>query len=191
MTDITRTLNDEGIASPKGKLWGKTSVDAILINEAYTGTLLWGMNAKDMADPVRLEKAFPAIVTKAQFRRVNDADALPRIVQQPGHGITLRRARRATHPDAHQQPVAILHQRMAHEHQLGLLPLASPCASATPQDPFSRASRSSTSLHESPLTDCWANHPIVGHYGLHFWFEPTVVSRFLTVGRTFELLVYL
>ena len=36
MTDITRTLNDEGIASPKGKLWGKTSVDAILINEAYT-----------------------------------------------------------------------------------------------------------------------------------------------------------
>ena len=124
MTDITRTLNDEGIASPKGKLWGKTSVDAILINEAYTGTLLWGMNAKDMADPVRLEKAFPAIVTKAQFRRVNDADALPRIVQQPGHGITLRRARRATHHEVHQQPVAILHQRMAHEHQLGLLPLA-------------------------------------------------------------------
>ena len=72
MTDITRTLNDEGIASPKGKLWGKTSVDAILINEAYTGTLLWGMNAKDMADPVRLEKAFPVIVTKAQFRRVNE-----------------------------------------------------------------------------------------------------------------------
>ena len=42
MTDITRTLNDEGIASPRGKLWGKTSVHAILINEAYTGTLVWG-----------------------------------------------------------------------------------------------------------------------------------------------------
>ena len=71
MTDITRTLNDEGIASPRGKLWGKTSVHAILINEAYTGTLVWGNNAKDNADPVRVEKAFPAIVTKAQFDRVN------------------------------------------------------------------------------------------------------------------------
>ena len=28
-------------------------------------------NAKDNADPVRVEKAFPAIVTKAQFSRVN------------------------------------------------------------------------------------------------------------------------
>ena len=70
MTDITRTLNDEGIASPRGKLWGKTSVHAILINEAYTGTLIWGAKAKDNAEPVRVEKAFPAIVTKAQFGRV-------------------------------------------------------------------------------------------------------------------------
>ena len=35
--DIARILNDEGILSPRGKLWGKTSVHAILINEAYTG----------------------------------------------------------------------------------------------------------------------------------------------------------
>ena len=70
MTDITRTLNDEGIASPRGKLWGKTSVHAILINEAYTGTLVWGANAKDNAEPVRVEKAFPAIISKAQFNRV-------------------------------------------------------------------------------------------------------------------------
>ncbi len=71
MTDITRTLNGEGILSPKGKLWGKTSVHTILINESYTGTLVWGVNAKDNAEPVRVEKAFPAIVTKAQFSRVN------------------------------------------------------------------------------------------------------------------------
>ena len=71
MTDITRTLNDEGILSPKGKLWGKTSVHTILINESYTGTLVWGVKAKDNAEPVRVEKAFPAIVTKAQFSRVN------------------------------------------------------------------------------------------------------------------------
>ena len=71
MLVITNTLNDEGIASPRGKLWGKTSVHGLLINEAYMGTLVWGANAKDNAEPVRVEKAFPAIVTKAQFSRVN------------------------------------------------------------------------------------------------------------------------
>ena len=45
--EITRTLNNEGIASPRGKLWGETSVHGILINEAYTGALVWG--AKDEA----------------------------------------------------------------------------------------------------------------------------------------------
>ena len=71
MVNITSTLNDDGVASPRGKLWGKTSVHAILINEAYTGTLIWGVNAKDNAEHVRVEKAFPAIVTKAQFNRVS------------------------------------------------------------------------------------------------------------------------
>jgi len=70
MTDIARELNDEGISSPKGKCWGKTSVHAILINETYTGTLVWGANAKDGNDPVRVEKAFPGIVSTAQFNRV-------------------------------------------------------------------------------------------------------------------------
>ena len=68
--EIIRTLNKEGISSPRGKLWVRTSVHNILTNEAYTGTLVWGINAKDNADPVRVEKAFPAIVTRAQFRRV-------------------------------------------------------------------------------------------------------------------------
>ncbi len=52
MLNITKTLNDEGIASSAGKLWGKTSVRAILGNEAYTGTLAWGANAKEKAGPV-------------------------------------------------------------------------------------------------------------------------------------------
>ena len=69
--EIIRTLNNEGIASPRGKLWARTSVHNILTNEAYTGTLVWGANAKDDADPVRVEKAFPAIVSKTRFRRVN------------------------------------------------------------------------------------------------------------------------
>ena len=69
--DITRTLNDEGIANPTGRLWSKNGVHIILRNPVYTGTLLWGANAKDKAEPVRVEKAFPAIVSKAQFKRVN------------------------------------------------------------------------------------------------------------------------
>ncbi len=69
--EITRTLNDEGIANPTGRLWSKNGVHIILKNEVYTGTLVWGVDAKDKAEPVRVEKAFPAIVSKAQFRRVN------------------------------------------------------------------------------------------------------------------------
>ena len=68
---ITRTLNEEGIASPTGKLWAKNGIHVILQNEAYTGTLVWGLEAKDKADPVRVEKAFPAIVSKSRFRKVN------------------------------------------------------------------------------------------------------------------------
>ena len=68
--DIARTLNYEGIASPRGKLWGKTSVHVVLTNEAYAGTLLWGANAEGKGDPVQVEEAFPAIVSMAQFRRV-------------------------------------------------------------------------------------------------------------------------
>ena len=69
--DICRTLNDEGIANPTGKLWSKNGVHIILRNETYTGTLVWGTRAKDKAEPVRVEKAFPAIVSKTQFRKVN------------------------------------------------------------------------------------------------------------------------
>ena len=73
MLKITRTLNDEGIASATGRLWSKNGVHFILRNEVYTGTLVWGARGKDKdkAEPVRIEKAFPAIVSKTQFRRVN------------------------------------------------------------------------------------------------------------------------
>ena len=69
--DICRTLNDEGIANPSGKLWSKNGIHIILRNETYTGTLVWGANAKDKAEPVRVEKVFPPIVTKTQFRKVS------------------------------------------------------------------------------------------------------------------------
>ena len=69
--DITRTLNAEGIANPTGRLWSKNGVHIILRNEAYTGTLVWGEGAKDKGEPVRVDKAFPAVVSKTQFRKVN------------------------------------------------------------------------------------------------------------------------
>ena len=68
--DIARILNDEGVASARGKRWGKTAVHKMLCNEAYTGTLIWGVRAKDGAPPVRVEKAFPAIVSGRKFRQV-------------------------------------------------------------------------------------------------------------------------
>ena len=70
MLQISKTLNDEGIASPAGKLWSKNGVHFILRNEVYTGTLVWGTSGKGKDDPVRVEKAFPAIVSKTKFRRV-------------------------------------------------------------------------------------------------------------------------
>ena len=70
--DIARTLNSDGIASPKGRPWGTTTIHGILNNEVYTGTLVWGASSKDKAGPVRVEKAFPAIVSAAQFHRVRE-----------------------------------------------------------------------------------------------------------------------
>ena len=70
--DVTKALNAEGVASPRGKQWSKTSVHNVLLNEAYTGTLVWGTTAKDGAPPVRVEGAHPAIVSKRQFRRVTE-----------------------------------------------------------------------------------------------------------------------
>ena len=71
MLDIAKALNDEGFASPAGRRWSKTVIHNMLRNEVYTGTLLWGVSGKGKAEPVRVENAFPGIVSKAQFRRVS------------------------------------------------------------------------------------------------------------------------
>ena len=68
---MTKTLNAEGIPTTNGKRWLKTTVHNVLLNEAYTGTLVWGTTAKDGAPPVRIEDAHPAIVSKQEFRRAN------------------------------------------------------------------------------------------------------------------------
>ena len=68
--DIAKVLNSEGVSSAKGKQWLKSTVHTTLNNEAYTGTIVWGVNAKDGAPPVRVERAFPALVSKRKFRQV-------------------------------------------------------------------------------------------------------------------------
>ena len=68
--DILKTLNAEGIPSSTGKQWTKTVVHKLLTNEAYTGTMVWGTNAKGGQEPVRVENAFPAIVSRQEFQRV-------------------------------------------------------------------------------------------------------------------------
>ena len=41
-----------------------------MTNEVYTGTLVWGITAKDRVPPVRVEGAFPAIVSREDYSRV-------------------------------------------------------------------------------------------------------------------------
>ncbi len=82
--DIVKTLNAEGIPAPQGRRWLKSVVHKMLVNEAYTGTLVWGTTAKDKASPVRVENAFPAIVSSREFRRAQ--------------GLLREKAPKAAHP---------------------------------------------------------------------------------------------
>ena len=68
--EIVKTLNKEGIPTAKGKRWLKTSVHNILSNEVYMGALVWGIKATDGSEPVRVENAVPAIVSKEEFEQV-------------------------------------------------------------------------------------------------------------------------
>ncbi len=67
--DVVKTLNADGITTTNGKRWLKTTIHTMLANEAYTGAVVWGIKAKDKAEPVRVEDAFPAIVTKQEFEK--------------------------------------------------------------------------------------------------------------------------
>ena len=67
---IARSLNADGIPSGAGKKWGATSIEKILHNEAYTGTMVWPKRSKQSTPTVyrpalqRVENAWPAIVDK-------------------------------------------------------------------------------------------------------------------------------
>jgi len=70
LIDISKELNREGIISPRGNSWGKTTIHKILTNEAYIGTLVWGRSSVRNLPPIRVEEAWPAIVDQDTFKHV-------------------------------------------------------------------------------------------------------------------------
>lgn len=73
LIEIAKKLNRDGIASPKGKGWCKTTLHGILTNETYTGTLVWGKTSSRGTEPIRVENTWPAIIDRDTF---NKAQAL-------------------------------------------------------------------------------------------------------------------
>ncbi len=86
LKEICKSLNDRGITN-RGKRWYKGSLHYLLTNEAYTGTAVWGRTSKGgkATDPVRVEEAWPALVSRELFDDVQQAmrNRAPK-VQRPG-----------------------------------------------------------------------------------------------------------
>ena len=89
--DIALTLNKKGCKTRIGREWSKNTIAYILHNEAYTGTLIWNgrvtgngivkkINSEDIA---RMENAFPAIITEADFKKAQLAISArgPKVIQ--------------------------------------------------------------------------------------------------------------
>ena len=68
LKEICKELNGRGITN-RGKRWQKNIVHYLLTNEAYTGTAVWGVKSKDekAQEPVRVEDAWPALVSRETF----------------------------------------------------------------------------------------------------------------------------
>ncbi len=86
LKEICKALNDRGITN-RGKRWYKGGLHYLLNNDAYTGTAVWGRTTKGekAQDPVRVEGAWPALVSRELFDDVQQAmrDRAPK-VQRPG-----------------------------------------------------------------------------------------------------------
>ena len=86
LKEICRELNERGITN-RGRRWYKNGLHYLLTNEAYTGTAVWGKTANgDKAqEPVRVEGAWPALVSRKLFDDVRKAmrERAPK-VRKPG-----------------------------------------------------------------------------------------------------------
>ena len=74
LKEICRELNDRGLTN-RGTRWYKGGLHYLLTNEAYTGTAVWGRMSKGQkaAGPVRVEGAWPALVSRELFDAVQQA----------------------------------------------------------------------------------------------------------------------
>ena len=69
--ETCKELNGRDITN-RGKRWQKNGLHCLLTNEAYTGTAIWGLNSNDpkAGEPVRVENAWPALVSRETFEAV-------------------------------------------------------------------------------------------------------------------------
>ncbi len=86
LKEISKALYDRGITN-RGKRWLKGTLHYLLTNESYTGTAVWGRTSKGAKadDPVRVEGAWPALVSREMFDTVQRGlrDRAP-TVHEPG-----------------------------------------------------------------------------------------------------------
>ena len=64
---IAHALVGRGVPGPAGKDWTRDCIRRIRTNEIYVGTTNWGRTSNDDSAPVRVENAFPAIVSREVF----------------------------------------------------------------------------------------------------------------------------
>ena len=85
LKELCKELNERGVTN-RGKRWNKGGLHYVLRNEAYTGTAVWGRTSKGekAQDAVRVEGAWPALVSRELFEDVQQAmsDRAPK-VQRP------------------------------------------------------------------------------------------------------------
>ena len=75
---IAIILNDRGLRTPKGNFWKPSTVRGILINDVYTGTLVWNKyekkvknkKYKDKEKWVVVKNAYPKIIEPEVFEQV-------------------------------------------------------------------------------------------------------------------------
>jgi DNA invertase Pin-like site-specific DNA recombinase len=69
LKEIAKGLNRDGVPAPAGGKWGRQRLHKILINEAYTGRLIWGKSRKGKSGlpPVMKDSAWPPIIDKQLF----------------------------------------------------------------------------------------------------------------------------
>ena len=76
--DITKALNAEGVASPKGKQWLKSTVHTTLNNEAYNRRRRLGCHRQGRRSPGTRGESTPRPRLEAQVPAGRRASALPR-----------------------------------------------------------------------------------------------------------------